>query len=434
MVRRLLAVKNLIFFELFIKMSLVIKMDTNDIKNQIDNENVNIEELSISELRHLKNRAKSLTDKRMKRKCKYKIWDIVCVALLAVISNCDEWEEIEMFGIKNKNWLRKFLLLTGGIPSAQTYERVISLLEPDEINKICVEFSNLLTESNRKKKEMYHFDGKVEKGSSRKDREIKPLNVLNVFSSKYGICIDQEMIEEKTNEITAIPKIIERLNLKGVVCTWDALNTQKESVKAVVEKGGDYVVALKGNQGNFYTDVQDYFDENKLLIISSGYEGSYSLTREKSHSRIITYEYYQTEKVNWYYEKDKWKKLRSIGMVRKTIEKNNGEKVTEKRYYISSLSRDIATFSKAIRGHWEVENKLHWQMDYTFKCDRNQTVNKKALYNLQIIKKFALNILNLVKEDYKRSLKKIRFLVGLGAEEEIHNIFYLLHKKKQIFK
>ena len=434
MISSLLFVKNLIFFELFIKMSLVIKMDTNDIKNQIDNKNVNIEELSISELRHLKNRAKSLTDKRMKRKCTYKIWDIVCVALLAVISNCDEWEEIEMFGIKNKNWLRKFLLLTGGIPSAQTYERVISLLEPDEINKICIEFSNILTEINRKKKEMYHFDGKVEKGSSRKDGEIKPLNVLNVFSSKYGICIDQEMIEEKTNEITAIPKIIERLNIKGVVCTWDALNTQKENVKAVVEKGGDYVVALKGNQGNFYTDVQDYFDEDKLLIISSGYEGSYSLTREKSHSRIITYEYYQTEKVNWYYEKDKWKKLRSIGMVRKTIEKNNGEKVTEKRYYISSLSRDIATFSEAIRGHWKVENKLHWQMDYTFKCDRNQTVNKKALYNLQIIKKFALNILNLVKEDYKRSLKKIRFLVGLGAEEEIHNIFYLLHKKKQIFK
>ena len=434
MISSLLFVKNLIFFELFIKMSLVIQMDTNDIKKQIDNENVNIEELSISELKHLKNQAKSLTDKRMKRKCTYKIWDIVCVALLAVISNCDEWEEIEMFGIKNKNWLRKFLLLTGGIPSAQTYERVISLLEPDEINKICVEFSNILTEINRKKKEMYHFDGKVEKGSSRKEGEIKPLNVLNVFSSKYGICIDQEMIEEKTNEITAIPKIIERLNLKGVVCTWDALNTQKENVKAVVEKGGDYVVALKGNQGNFYTDVKDYFDEDKLLIISSGYEGSYSLTREKSHNRIITYEYYQTEKVNWYFEKDKWKKLRSIGMVRKTIEKNNGEKVIEKRFYISSLPRDIATFSEAIRGHWEVENKLHWQMDYTFKCDRNQTVNKKALYNLQIIKKFALNILNLVKEDYKRSLKKIRFLVGLGAEEEIHNIFYLLHKKKQIFK
>lgn len=162
---------------------------------------------------------------------------------------------------------------------------------------------------------------KIEKGSSRKDGEIKPLNVLNVFSSKYGICIDQEMIEEKTNEITAIPKLIERLNLKGVICTWDALNTQKENVKAVIEKGGDYCVSLKGNQGNFYKDVQDYFDDDKLLVIESGYEGSYNLTRENSHNQIITYEYYQTEKVKWYFEKEKWEKLRIIGIVRKTIKK-----------------------------------------------------------------------------------------------------------------
>lgn len=156
-------------------------MNTKDIKNKISNQNINIKELSILELKYLKNQAKNLTDRRMKRKCKYKIWDIVCVALLATISNCNEWEEIEMFAIKNKEWLRKFLLLKGGIPSAQTYERVISLLEPNEINKICVEFSNILTEANKRKKEMYHFDGKVEKGSSRKDGKIKPLNVLNVF-------------------------------------------------------------------------------------------------------------------------------------------------------------------------------------------------------------------------------------------------------------
>ena len=408
-------------------------MKAKDIKNKFNCENIKMKEISIKELKHLKNQAKSLTDIRMKRKCKYKIWDIVCVALLAVISNCNEWEEIEMFAIKNKEWLRKFLLLTGGIPSAQTYERVISLLDPNEINKICIEFSNIIIENHKNKKEFYHFDGKVEKGSSRKNGEIKPLNVLNVYSSKYGMCIEQEMIEEKTNEITAIPKLIERLNLKGVICTWDALNTQKENVKAVIEKGGDYCVALKGNHGNFYQDVKDYFDDDKSLVIASGYEGSYSLTREKSHGQIITYEYYQTEKVKWYFEYEKWSKLRSIGMVKKTIEKQDGEKIIEKRYYISSLFRDINTFSEAIRSHWEIENKLHWQMDFTFKSDSNQTVNKKALFNLQIIKKFALNILNLVKEDYNRSLKKIRFLVSLGAEEEIHNIFYLLNKKKSKF-
>ncbi len=116
-------------------------MKTEDIKSKLDCENFDMKKLSIIELKALKNQAKSLTDKRMKRKCKYKIWDIVCVALLAAISNCNEWEEIEMFAIKNKEWLRNFLLLTGGIPSAQTYERVISLLEPNEINKICVEFN-----------------------------------------------------------------------------------------------------------------------------------------------------------------------------------------------------------------------------------------------------------------------------------------------------
>lgn len=126
-------------------------MKTENIKNKINCEKFDMKKLSIKELKHLKNQAKSLTDKRMKKKCKYKIWDIVCVALLAVISNCNEWEEIEMFAVKNKEWLRNFLLLTGGIPSAQTYERVISLLEPNEINKICVEFSNILTEANKKK-------------------------------------------------------------------------------------------------------------------------------------------------------------------------------------------------------------------------------------------------------------------------------------------
>ncbi len=152
------------------------------------------------------------------------------------------------------------------------------------------------------------FDGKVDKGSARK----------------------------KTNEITAIPEIIKRLNLENVICTWDALNTQKANIKAVIEKGGDYCVALKGNQGNFYKDVQDYFDEDRLLIIESGYEGGYQLTMEKNHETVITYEYYQTEKVNWYEEIEEWKGLKSIRLVKKTIEKSDGGKVEEKRYYIFS--------------------------------------------------------------------------------------------------
>ena len=237
------------------------------------------------------------------------------------------------------------------------------------------------------------------------------------------------MIEEKTNEITAIPDVIKRLNLKGIVCTWDALNTQKETAKAVIEGKGDYVGALKGNQGNFYQDVIDYFDEDRLLIIQSGYEGGYALSREKSHSQIITYEYYQTEKVKWYEDYKDWEKLRSIGLVVKTVENAEGNRTVEKRYYISSLLLDIELFSRAIRSHWSVENKLHWQMDFTFKSDNNTTVEKKATYNLQIMKKNALSILNMVKEENKLSMKKIRFKACLNPEIEVPKMFYIAKKK-----
>lgn len=281
--------------------------------------------------------------------------------------------------------------------------------------------------------DFYHFDGKVERGSGRKTdkngNKVKPLNVLNVYSEVAGICIEQEMIEEKTNEIKAIPEVIKRLNLKGIVCTWDALNTQKEIVKAVVSGQGDYVGALKGNQGNFYQDVVDYFDEDRLLIIQSGYEGGYSLTREKSHSQIITYEYYQTEKVKWYAEHKEWEKLKSIGLVVKTAEDKDGNKKVEKRYYISSLLLNIELFARAIRSHWSVENKLHWQMDFTFKSDNNTTVEKKASYNLQIMKKNALSVLNLVKEEYKLSIKKIRFKACLSPEIEVPKMLYIAKKK-----
>lgn len=403
-----------------------------NIKNLKEKE-VEIMELSIQELKNLKEKTKKIKDLRMSKKCTYKIWDIVCVTLIACLANCNEWDEIRDFAIINKKWLKTFLLLTGGIPSSQTYERVISLIDPKELNNICVEFCKELIQINKYKKDFYHFDGKVENGSGRKrdykSGKVKPLNVLNVYSDCLGMCIDQEAIEEKTNEITAMPIIIKRLNLKNVICTWDALNTQKEVVKAVINQGGDYVGALKGNQGSFYEDIKDYFDEDRLLIIKSGYEGGYQLTKEKSHSSIITYEYYQTEKIKWYEDYNKWEKLRSIGVVVKTIENKEKKKIVEKRYYISSLLLNIELFAMAIRKHWNVENKLHWQMDFTFKSDYNTTVNKKALLNLQIVKKFALSILNHVKDEYKCSLKRIRFRTSMNTAEEIHKIFYLLNKK-----
>lgn len=390
-----------------------------------------IEEIEIEKLKELKEKSMMLNDKRQKGKVTYKIWDIVVVTILAVLADCNEWEEIADYARDKKEFLKTFLKLTGGIPVAKTYERVISILDSNELNKIFVEFiKDIQFMEDKYFKDILSFDGKVDKGSARNKgyivEETKPLNVLNVYSDKLQMCIEQEMIEEKTNEITAIPEVIKRLDLTNVICTWDALNTQKENVKAVISKGGDYCVALKRNQGNFYQDVEDYFDEDRLSIIESGYEGGYQLSREKSHNSVITYEYYQTEKVKWYAEYEKWEGLKSIGLVKKTIEKADGDKVEEKRYYISSLLLNINEFSNAIRKHWNVENKLHWQMDFTFRSDYNTTMNKKALFNLQIIKKFCLTILNEVKKQKNKSLKRIRKDIARNVEKETIEIFKIL--------
>lgn len=385
----------------------------------------------MEEIIELKEKAKMLEDVRQKNKKVYKIWDIVVVVILAVLSDCNEWSEIEDFAYERRDFLKKFLKLTGGIPTAKTYERVIGLIDSNELNKIFIEFCQRIQEPKAKEfKEILSFDGKVEKGSARKKglfyKEMKPLNVLNVYSDKLEMCIEQEMIEDKTNEIPTVKKIIERLELKDVICTWDALNTQKSNVKAVVDKKGEYVVPIKKNHERFYKELEDYFEEDRLRIIESGYEGSYSLTREKSHSSIIIYEYYQTEKIKWYEDYKEWEKLKSFGIVKKTIEKSDGNKIIEKRYYISSLFLDINNFSNAIRKHWNVENKLHWQMDFTFKSDDNRTINKKALFNLQIIKKFCLKILNEVKKVENRSMKRIRKSMSRSIEYECEKIFKIM--------
>jgi len=391
--------------------------------------NEKIEELNIEKLKELKEKAKTLEDTRQQGKVTYKIWDIVVVTILAVLSDCNEWGEIEDFAKSKISFLKKFLKLTGGIPRAITYERVIGILDSSSLNSIFIEFvSKIQNKKSYEFKDIFSFDGKIDNGSSRKEtlhhEKIKGLNVLNVYSDSYGMSIIQEMIEDKTNEITVIPKLIEQLDLKDVICTWDALNTQKDNIKAVIEKHGDYVVALKGNQGNFYEDVKDYFDQERLDIIKSGYEGSYLLEREKSHGAIITYEYYQTEKVKWYEEHEKWEKLRSIGVVVKTTDTGK-KKSIEKRYYISSLLLNIRMFSLAIRKHWNVENKLHWQLDFTFKCDSNTTTNKNALFNLQLIKKFCLKLLSEAQKEYKKSLKRIRKDIARN-EDEIVKIFKII--------
>lgn len=391
---------------------------------------ITLEELNYDALKQFKEKVKALSDGRQKGKIKYKIWDIVVVSFLAILGNCNDWEEIREFAVKKKSWLKNFLMLSGGIPSAITYKRVFSIISSEQLENICVLFAQDVLKIFSSERDILNIDGKVDNGSKRKESEIrdkvKSLNVLNVYSNNLGLCVASEKIEDKTNEIPTIPKILDRICVKGNIITWDALNTQKNNIEKVIDLKGDYVVPIKLNQESFYNDLKLYFDEKQLEIIkTSGTKNAYKKQIEKSHSSIITYEYYQTENIKWYYDLKNWKGIKSFGLVKKTIEKNK-EKTVEFRYYISSLYLDIETFSNAIRQHWSVENKLHWHLDFTFKQDDNSTMDKNALLNLQILKKLSLAFLNDVKKIYNRSLRIIRFRLSLDYENEILRFFNIL--------
>ena len=398
-----------------------------------------IEDVDKAAMKRLKEKLKILTDSRIKKKTKFKIWDIIICTILAVLFNANDWEDVHDFVENHYKWLREFLLMTGGIPCTKTYERVFAIIDSKELEAIFTEF--LLTISlSSTDNDIINLDGRVNRGSSRNETgyndKAKPLNVLNAYSNKYGICLASEQIDDKTNEITAIPDILKRFNVKGNVITWDALNTQTDNVETVVSLKGDYVVPIKGNQGNFYNDLILYFDEKKLEMIKAGQTGSAYLDyKEKRGEKLIHYEYYQTEDVKWYFDRKKWKKLNSIGLVKKTIETLQETKV-EYRYYISSLFLNIELFSNAIRNHWSVENKLHWHLDFTFKQDDNTTVNKKALMNLELVKKLCLGILNKVKPFYNNiSLRRIRKILSYNFEKGLVDIVcYLSLAQKSNFQ
>ena len=406
-----------------------------------------IQEIDKAILKELKENLKKIKDTRNQSMIIFKLWDVIMCVILASFASCDEWEEIAQFVEDNYKWFKSFLQMTGGIPKASTYERIMSLVDSKELNKILLDFFKATVQKLNPKVEMLNFDGRVNNGSKRNttimNKSKSPLNCLNVYSNTYGYCIETIPIDEKTNEIPTIETLIKGMNLNGVIATWDALNTQTKNVEAVIDAGGDYVIPIKGNQGNFYEDLKLYFDDKRCEEIKAGNTKSeYYTQEEKSHSALIKYEYFQTSDIDWYSKLSDWKNVHSFGLVKKSItkkvlvenERKNSKKkkvwkeviTIECRYYISSKNVDIIEFSIATREHWSIENKIHFHLDFTFKQDNNTTTNKKALLNLEIIHKFVLAILNRVKKRYKRSLKTIRKHLSNNFEEFLPELFCYL--------
>lgn len=408
-----------------------------EIKEMVKNININYDEIDLSTLDNFVRIAKRLNDSREQYKVKHKMSDIVILTLLGLLANANTWTEIYCFAVSHEEWLKSFLELPSGIPSHDTIQRVIAIISPktiyDSTIKYIINLVNNLTKLNNKediksmdKKDVKSMDGKTINGSSRSEittEKTPPANIMSIFSHDYGMAIVQDFIKEKSNEIPMGPDLIKQLDLSDSIVTADALNTQKETVEAIIKAKGEYVLALKANQGIMYQEVSEFFHDNTLLK-----DAEYYSETEKSHSKLIKREYYITSDIKWLTNYKDWKNLKSIGYEKKTIKSLNKDKeIIEERFFIVSFKDEIKVFADAVRKHWGIENNLHAPLDIVFKEDNNSTLEKNGARNLSVLRRIALNILKIVQCFYDISLKLIRYKISMNAEEELEKIFKMLN-------
>jgi predicted transposase YbfD/YdcC len=337
-------------------------------------------------------------DSRQQGKIKHKMSEIIAMVFLATLANADDWVEIELFAKYHEKVLRQYLELPNGIPSHDTIQRVMAIVSPEFLSGFQQCWNELVSrDEGDKLRKLLSIDGKTQRGNGTTAR--KGNHIVSAVDEN-GVCLGQERVGDKTNEITAIPKLLDNLKIKGHIITTDAMGTQTEIAKKIRQKRADYVLALKANQGTLYDDVKLYFEDSEFLS-----ESEYTSTVEKARSSIERREYWQTDDIAWLPQKKGWAGLQSIAMTRNTVTKN-GRVTTEIRYFISSLPLGVDEIARAIRGHWMVES-YHWHLDVTVREDANQTLDRDAAFNLNIVRKISLNILRLL--DLNHMFKKISF-------------------------
>ena len=360
-----------------------------------------------------------IEDVRQERKVKHKLKDIIVIVLFATLANVDDWVEMEYFAHYNEEYLKRYIKLENGIPSHDTLCRVFGMLQPEILQQLYKKWQELLNKNEGEAlKKIICIDEKTMRGN--RSKESKANHIVTAWSKEDGFSLGQKVVDEKSNEITAIPELLEKINIKGQVVTIDAMGTQTAIVETIRRKRGEYVLALKGNQKVLCEEVSLFLnDEEEKKKIKQ--KGIYKKTREKAHGQIEIREYYQTEEIKWLESKKEWKGLKSIGMEEKTIIRGE-ERKKEYRYYISSLKEDIELFSRSVRGHWSVES-MHWHLDVTFKEDANKTIDKRAAENLNIIRKWCISILKMIEIFRpKLSMKKKRFVISMNPAEFLEQV------------
>ena len=338
---------------------------------------------------------RSLNDPRVNRRKLHSLLDIIILSIIAVLCGAESYDSISLFGKANYSFLKQFLELKNGIPSHDTINRVFQILNPRQFERCFISWAQGLKEDGIMEG-VIAIDGKTSRGSKDSFHHRSALHSVHAWSVENGICLGQMECGEKTNEITVIPKILDLLDIKGSIITIDAMGTQRAIAEKIIDNGGDYILAVKGNQGCLEEEVHTTCKRNRPL--------SDSCVVEKGHGRIETRRCEVFEKGLIVDFENKWKKLTTVIKITSTRELP-GRTETQERFYISSLST-ANDFNKLIRDHWGVENNLHWTLDMVFREDEQRKRANHAAKNFAIVRKIALNLLK--KDEGKESLRSKR--------------------------
>jgi predicted transposase YbfD/YdcC len=351
----------------------------------------------------LSNYFDDLPDPRVDRTKQHLLKDILVITILATIAGAVGWEDIENYGLSKQQWLEEFLELPNGIPSDDTFRRVFEKLDPKVLEQKLSQWLQQIMGSVCQ--EIIPIDGKSLRGSYDREKGLKNLHLVTAWASEQRLVLGQVKVEDHSNEITAIPALLELIDISGAIITIDAMGTQTEIVRLIRQKKADYVVALKSNHPTLYNQVKSWFESAKAQEFM-GVEMSYDSRTEKGHHRIENRQVWAVSitQLGGLYKQEQWAGLRTIVIVERV--RHLWNKIThEVQFYLSSLPVDAQLNGRAIRQHWGIENQVHWSLDVTFNEDKSRIRSLNSPQNFALVRRLALNAVN-TETTLQRSLRQ----------------------------
>ena len=356
----------------------------------------------------------SLPDPRHERNRRHRLVDVIAIAVCGVIVGCEGPAAIHRWAKVKEDWLRQWLELPHGIPSRDCLRRVLSLLRPEAFQRC---FQNWIAASFAPDDDgaVRHvaIDGKTLRRSHDRGQALGPLHVVSAWASEQGLALGQLATDEKSNEITAIPLLLDQIDVTGTLVTIDAMGCQKEIAETIVDQGADYVLAVKDNQPKLHEAISDFFTEHLEDDLQS-VPHRRNETHEQGHGRRDDRYYYLAKLPKDFPLAKQWAGLKAIGMAVRITEHSDGRTSDDVRYYIASRYTSGQKFAAAVRGHWAIENSLHWVLDVTFDEDQSRARNRRLADNLAWLRRFAIGLLK--QHPAKHSIKGKQQIAGWNNE------------------